>query len=139
MSTVIRIVAAVLVDDDGRVLLVRKRGTTSWMQPGGKIETGERADDALARELHEELGLVLDTSTFEYWGRFEADAANEPDHTVDSDVYLVRVNGPVAVAAEIEELRWIELGEDHGLTVAPLSELHLFPLLAERRGTRPLG
>jgi len=139
VSTVIRIVAAVLVDDDGRVLLVRKRGTTSWMQPGGKIETGERADDALARELHEELGLVLDTSTFEYWGRFEADAANEPDHTVDSDVYLVRVNGPVAVAAEIEELRWIELGEDHGLTVAPLSELHLFPLLAERRGTRPLG
>ena len=139
MSTVIRIVAAVLVDDDGRVLLVRKRGTTSWMQPGGKIEAGERADDALARELHEELGLVLDTSTFEYWGRFEADAANEPDHTVDSDVYLVRVNGPVAVAAEIEELRWIELGEDHGLTVAPLSELHLFPLLAERRGTRPLG
>jgi len=139
VSTVIRIVAAVLVDDDGRVLLVRKRGTTSWMQPGGKIEAGERADDALARELHEELGLVLDTSTFEYWGRFEADAANEPDHTVDSDVYLVRVNGPVAVAAEIEELRWIELGEDHGLTVAPLSELHLFPLLAERRGTRPLG
>ena len=128
-----------LVDDVGRVLLVRKRGTTSWMQPGGKIEPGELPQDALARELNEELGLVLDTVDFEHWGRFEAEAANEPDHTVDAEVYFVRVNGPVAVAAEIEELRWISLGEDHGLTVAPLSELHLFPLLAERRGSRPLG
>ena len=120
------------------MLLVRKRGTTSWMQPGGKIEPGEAPDDALGRELNEELGLVLDTSSFEYWGRFAAAAANEPDHTVDAEVYLVRVNGPVAVAAEIEELRWIELGEDHGLSIAPLSELHLFPLLAERRQSRPL-
>lgn len=34
---VLRIVAAVVLDDDGHVLVVRKRGTTAFMQPGGKI------------------------------------------------------------------------------------------------------
>ena len=39
--TVIRIVAAVVADERGRLLLVRKRGTTAFMQPGGKPEAGE--------------------------------------------------------------------------------------------------
>ena len=42
----------------GRSLLVRKRGSTIFMQPGGKIESGESALDALTRELREEIGLV---------------------------------------------------------------------------------
>ena len=37
MNAVIRIVAAVVLDDRHRVLVVRKRGTTAFMQPGGKI------------------------------------------------------------------------------------------------------
>ena len=40
-SRVISVVAAVIRDDSGRVLLVRKRGTTAFMQPGGKRDTGE--------------------------------------------------------------------------------------------------
>ena len=41
MSEPIRIVAALIRDAAGRVLLVRKRGTTTFMQPGGKREVGE--------------------------------------------------------------------------------------------------
>ncbi|WP_456681551.1 NUDIX domain-containing protein [Bradyrhizobium sp. USDA 3311] len=43
---------------DGRVLLVRKKATESFMQPGGKIEIGEHPQDALRRELSEELGSI---------------------------------------------------------------------------------
>ena len=53
---VIRIAAAVVTDMAGRSLLVRKRGSTIFMQPGGKIESGESALDALTRELREEIG-----------------------------------------------------------------------------------
>ena len=57
--TVIRIVAAVVADERGRLLLVRKRGTTAFMQPGGKLEPGESPVDALAREIREELGVGI--------------------------------------------------------------------------------
>jgi len=50
---VIVIVAAVIVDADGRLLLVRKRGTERFMQAGGKIDAGETPAVALMRELHE--------------------------------------------------------------------------------------
>ena len=63
----IRIAAAIIRDDGGRLLLVRKRGTKAFMQAGGKIEPGELPAAALARELREELGIVVD-----------AGAENEP-------------------------------------------------------------
>lgn len=80
----LRIVAAVVIGADGRHLLVRKRGTTSYMQVGGKIEPGEEPLPALLREFGEEVGLTLDTSRAEPLGRFGAPAANEPDHHVDA-------------------------------------------------------
>ena len=55
-GNVISVVAALIRDEDGRVLLVRKRGTAVFMQPGGKRDPGESDIAALARELVEELG-----------------------------------------------------------------------------------
>ena len=51
MTTTIRISAALMDDDAGRLLLVRKAGTRWFMQPGGKVEPGETALSALEREL----------------------------------------------------------------------------------------
>ena len=56
MTDIIRVAAALIVDDGGRLLLVRKSGTSVFMQPGGKYEPGETGAQTLARELHEELG-----------------------------------------------------------------------------------
>lgn len=124
----IRIAAAVIVDGAGRILLVRKRGTTAWMQPGGKVEPGEQPADTLARELAEELGLVLDPADFDHWGRFGSAAANEPGHLVDCDIYAVTIDAEPVVAAEIEELRWVAL-DDVGITIAPLALEHVWPRL----------
>ena len=137
MPTVLRIAAAVIVDDAGRVLLVRKRDTHSWMQPGGKVEPGEHPANTLIRELHEELGLVLDTESCEHWGRFHAAAANEKNHVVDCDMFqidftLVAQQLPLRVAAEIEELMWLDPTSVHNLEIAPLSLEYVFPRLAAR-------
>ena len=57
------VVACALVDTDGRVLLTERPAGKSmaglWEFPGGKIETGERPEETLIRELKEELGIVV--------------------------------------------------------------------------------
>jgi hypothetical protein len=55
--TLLDIAAACLLDDAGRLPLVRKRGTRAFMLPGGKREPGESPLQALQRELQEELDL----------------------------------------------------------------------------------
>ena len=57
------VVAVALVDSDNRVLLAQRPEGKAlaglWEFPGGKIETGERPEDALIRELREELGIEV--------------------------------------------------------------------------------
>ena len=57
------VVAVALVDPDGRVLIAQrpegKQLAGLWEFPGGKLEPGERPEDALIRELREELGIEV--------------------------------------------------------------------------------
>lgn len=75
-TSITEVVAAVLTQPDGRVLLAQrppgKAYAGYWEFPGGKVEAGESLEAALARELHEELGIVIGppcrwiTRVFEY-------------------------------------------------------------------------
>lgn len=125
---VIRVVAAVIVDAGGRVLLVRKRGTTAFMQPGGKIDAGETAVEALQREIAEELGLVVPVSAIRPLGRHIAQAANEPGHVVDAELFMVSVRGQPRAAAEIDEIAWIDPATPGDIELAPLTREAVFAL-----------
>jgi len=118
----IHVSAAVIRDADGRLLLVRKSGTTAFMQPGGKPEQGEDAATTLVREVREELGLRLDAGDLEPLGSFAAAAANEPGFEVVAEVFAADIHGQTPVAsAEIAELRWVGPDEVDELEVAPLA------------------
>ena len=60
------VVAAALVGADGRVLLQQRSAHRSmaglWEFPGGKVEAGETPEEALVRELREELGIEVDVA-----------------------------------------------------------------------------
>lgn len=120
-------VAAVISDEHGRVLLVRKRGSATFIQPGGKREAGETALQTLARELHEELGVCLCPGSAERLGDFEDRAVNEPGRRVRAEVYRVVVEGIPRPCAEIAELCWIDPRPPHPVPVAPLSAGHILP------------
>jgi 8-oxo-dGTP diphosphatase len=130
---VLRIAAALLVRDDGQTLLVRKRGTTAFMQPGGKIDFGETAEQALVRELNEELGICVDIQSLLPLGRFSAPAANEAGVMVDAALFMVRCDQDVRPAAEIEEAVWIESDACPDFPVAPLTGDYVLPLHREQR------
>ncbi|MQU41683.1 NUDIX hydrolase [Pseudomonas helleri] len=127
MSKTIRIAAALLIEPNGQTLLVRKRGTQAFMQPGGKIDAGEKPAEALARELHEELGLIIEPSDAVYLGNFSAPAVNEPGYTVEAELFQVTIDEPVSPAAEIEEVRWIDPATDCDLILAPLTRDLILP------------
>ena len=128
MSETINIVAALIRDETGRVLLVRKRGTAAFMQPGGKRDAGEDDVAALARELDEELGCRVIPGTASPLGTFECVAANEPDRQVNAAVYAVDVTGDVAARAEIDEILWIDPLSPGDIHLAPLTRDHVLPL-----------
>ena len=125
----IRVSAAVIVDEAGRVLVVRKQGTSMFMQPGGKPEPGETPAQTLIRELDEELGLVLDEAALRPLGTFVSAAANEPGHRVIADAFATSIDpASVTVQAELAELRWITPADLGTLPLAPLSVEHLLPI-----------
>ena len=132
---VIRIAAAVIIDEGGRTLLVRKRGTEAFMQAGGKLGANEAPVDALRRELLEELGCGL-AGVPRPLGRFSAPAANEAGRTVEAELFAVTLAGEIRPAAEIEDAIWHDPDDLDSIILAPLTRDHLLPLARElRRGT----
>ena len=129
---IISVVAALIRDNGGRVLLVRKRGTQAFMQPGGKKDAGESDVAALAREITEELGCRVMESSAQALGIFDCMAANEPGFQVRAAVYAVDVEGAINPKAEIDQVVWVDPRALPDLSFAPLTRDHVLPLALAR-------
>lgn len=121
--------AVVMRDEDGRVLTVRKNGSSLFMFPGGKLDPGESFAEAAVREAREELGVDLDPDGLVPLGRFDAAAANEAGYTVIAEVFEHPLVGDPVAAAEIAELAWVDPGEPARPDIAPLLRDAVFPTL----------
>lgn len=128
----LKIAAACLLDATGRLLIVRKRGTQMFILPGGKIEPDEAPLDALKRELHEELGLEMRSSSLQPLGHFYSRAANEPDHNVEADIFLGQLQDAITAKAEIEAFEWLVLDARHQYELAPLLREQVVPALLDQ-------
>lgn len=132
---VIEVSAVVLRDGAGRILTVRKRGTTRFMFPGGKREPGETPADAAVRECAEELCVELSAARLRLVGTFRAAAANEKGHLVEAVVFEheAPITGAATPTAEIEEVRWLDPCESPlPVDLAPLLAAHVVPALLQR-------
>ena len=129
MAPPIRIVAALIDDGEGCVFLVRKRGTSAFMQPGGKGDPGETAFQTLLRELEEELAFSPDEADARFLGCFRADAANEPGRRVEAEMFHIRTPGrEFTIGAELDEGIWVSAEDAVHLPLAPLTRDHVLPL-----------
>ena len=125
-------VSAVVVRDAGkRILVVRKRGTSKYMLPGGKIEAGESPVQAAVRELREEVGAELVPDSLVFMGEWTAPAANEAGLTVHGHVFEHPWIDGLAVRAEIEDLLWLHPEEMVTRDdLAPLLVMRVLPALS---------
>jgi 8-oxo-dGTP diphosphatase len=117
------------VTDSDRLLVVRKRGTSSYILPGGKREPGENDLEALAREVEEELGCRLNSSTIVFLGSFSDAAADLENTTVTVRLYAAQLIGNPTPQSEIENLKWFCPSADSGQSLAPSLQNHIVPFL----------
>src|SRR5258708_23715048 len=126
------VVACALVDADKRVLLAqRPAGKTLaglWEFPGGKVEPGERPEQTLIRELHEEIGIdvsepCLAPLTF-------ASHVYETFHLL-MPLYICRRWEGTVTAREGQQLAWVRSNELRGYPMPPAA-IPLIPHLLNR-------
>ncbi|MCE9559574.1 MAG: NUDIX domain-containing protein [Armatimonadetes bacterium] len=122
-------VVALLCVREGKLLVCRKRGTSMWMQPGGKPEFGETLEDAIRREIFEELEVELEN--LEYIGQFETLPANEKNSTLLADVFRADLVGEPEPRAEIEAISWLSPEKWTRENTAPLIREHMGPFIID--------
>jgi ADP-ribose pyrophosphatase YjhB (NUDIX family) len=94
-------VRGIVRDESGRILLLRHSYMSGWHLPGGGVERGEVAEDAMARELAEETGLVLKDRP-----QLVSIHANGSNHIVLFEIF--HWDGDLAPrSAEVSDLKWI--------------------------------
>jgi len=130
MSDLLVIVAAALVDADGRVLVQQRAAGRAmaglWEFPGGKIERGESAETALVRELKEELGISTETACLAPAGF--GTAPIEDGRQLLLLLYVCRKWSGIPKALDAAALRWVRPLELHDLPMPP-ADLPLIGLL----------
>ncbi|MEM7067591.1 MAG: NUDIX domain-containing protein [Pseudomonadota bacterium] len=106
MTVGVRVLAE---NPDGDVLLVRHTYVPGWYFPGGGVETGEHALQAVQKELHEETGLSADDG-YELLGVFWNKQASKRDHVL---FYRCKTSGNISnftPNSEIAEIGFFSQG-----------------------------
>ena len=102
------VVAAALVDADGRVLICQRPEGKAlaglWEFPGGKVEAGETPEACLIRELAEELGIVVATSCL---APFVFASHDYEGFHLLMPLYLIRRWEGIVAAREHKALAWV--------------------------------
>lgn len=114
------VVAAALVDADGRILVQQRSPDRSmaglWEFPGGKVDPDETPEAALIRELHEELGIETHASCLAPAG-FASETLGE-SHLLLL-LYICRKWRGVARPLDASALHWVRPLDLHGLEMPP--------------------
>lgn len=126
-------VRGLVIDEERRVFLVRHAYVQGWHLPGGGVEVGETARDALARELMEE-GRIRLTGEPELAGFFHAPGTSRRDHVVLFRVPAFAVEGTRGADREIAQTGFFPLDAlPEGTTRATRDRL------AEGAGVKPVS
>ncbi len=125
------VVAAALVDPDGRVLLTQrpegKQLAGLWEFPGGKLDAGEKPETALIRELKEELGIDVTESCLAPL-TFASHAY--PDFQLLMPLYVLRRWKGTVTSRESQAMKWVR-PRDMKQYPMPPADLPLIPHLVD--------
>ncbi len=115
---------------DNKILFTLSHERDTWYIPGGKREAGESDQQALIREIKEELSVDLVSDSLEFFGVFEAQAhGKDEDLLIKVVAYQGDYRGNLQASAEIAQFDFFTHAEVSGL-VSPVSQIILDDLKA---------
>jgi 8-oxo-dGTP diphosphatase len=135
-------VGALVRDEERRVLLV-ERGKEPlsgyWSLPGGAVETGERLEDGLQREVREETGLAVSVDSIAtVFERIMADPSGACEyHYVLVDFFCSVVGGTLEAGTDSRRAEWFAPSELNNLKMTPGTR-EVIELCCNRPGTVPI-
>jgi ADP-ribose pyrophosphatase YjhB (NUDIX family) len=111
-NSLVPAVAAVVLDDEGRVLMIRRSDNDLWAIPGGAQDIGETVVQAVVREVREETGIDIEVSSL-------VGVYSDPNHVIAYDDGEVRqefsicfranpIGGELCTSEESKEVLWSE-------------------------------
>ncbi|CAH6820821.1 NUDIX hydrolase [Vibrio chagasii] len=111
MNKVIDKLAWVFIQD-GKLLMVRSKGKERFYLPGGKREEGETDEQALLREIKEEISVDLVPDSLKYVETFTGQADGKAEGiSVQLTCYVADYTGELSPDAEIEELKFVDVND----------------------------
>lgn len=115
---VIEVAAAIIDNEDGRILIARKREGAShaglWEFPGGKLEPGEAPAETLKRELMEEMQIAIEP--YAYFGTADH---MQGSRTIRLIAWRARFIEGSWVLTDHDEVRWVKPQELRHYAFAP--------------------
>jgi mutator protein MutT len=118
-TRVIPCVGAIIKDDSGRLLLIKRGhepGKGLWSIPGGRIEAGETDEDAVVREVREETGLIVAAGPL--IGSVRR-SSGQPGTELDIRDYAATVaGGQLTAGDDADDAMWVAPADLSGLPLA---------------------
>lgn len=129
---IVRVVAAVIVSEDKVFATQRGYGEfkDGWEFPGGKIETGETPEAALAREIKEELDTEINVEDF-----IETIEYDYPTFHLSMDCFLCSIKKGKLTLKEHEAAKWLDLQTIDSVEWLP-ADVTLIDKIKSRLNTR---
>src|SRR4029453_5069630 len=134
-ANLVLVAACALIDPDGRVLIAQRPAGKSmaglWEFPGGKVEEGERPEDTVIREMHEELGVTIKEACLP---PFIFASHTYPDFHLFMPLFLCRGWEGIAQPREGQKGAWVrpkDLALNAERYPMPPADLPLIPLLRD--------
>lgn len=117
---------------DRKLLVTRTAGKDFFITPGGKLKNDETPQEALKRELDEELQIAINTETLELLGTFYAEAAGHDGVMLEMTAYIVGdYTGALEPWSEVEEIRWVDTSTND-IEIGSIFKHDVMPLLKSR-------
>lgn len=114
--------SAIVVDDEGRILLHRRRDNDMWALPGGKMELGESLADCAVREVREETGLDVEVTGI-------VGIYSDPKHVFAYDDGEVRQEFSICFEARLIGGELAVSDESHEVEFHTISSLNELPMV----------